>query len=177
MSEWMNGKPDRAGMWLCGGRKPHPQFDVDCVVPVKEDDLQMAWDVGWWAYLGPLPEEPKMPPPKYRDVAADDVGKMVEVRDFSSVDWSERRLLVILPEPQSFRFLCEAVNDQTGHAPWRFARIVDDGTESQVWPDFWCNAYGTSVGHLRRKRQDVDEDTTQNRTAVLRLRVVEAIRV
>jgi hypothetical protein len=86
---------------------------------------------------------------KYREPTQADVGKMVEVRDSEHEPWREFELLLVTP---SYLFPYVTANImKNGHFPWRYARIVDDGTPVKAaWTgagngktprEVWVNRY------------------------------------
>ena len=59
---------------------------------------------------------------EYIEPTQEHVGQMVEVK--SAWVWLKRKLLVVLPEPQVYRFICEHAECNDEFAKWREARIA-----------------------------------------------------
>jgi hypothetical protein len=60
------------------------------------------------------------------------VGEMCEVRDDEDDDWGKKKLIAILPEKYSDRYIAEMESCPTGHFAWRYARPITKRTEPKV---------------------------------------------
>lgn len=110
---------------------------------------------------------------KYIEPTKEHEGQMVEVRDFNTESWKQRKLLAVLSKPQEVRFICE--HDNGNKASWRIwveARIsvpktygelhaecglkVGDwvkitstaGSRAHGWGDTWAARMSECVGKI-----------------------------
>ena len=60
------------------------------------------------------------------------VGEMCEVRDDKDDDWGKKKLIAILPEKYSDRYIAEMESCPTGHFAWKYARPLAKRTEPTI---------------------------------------------